>query len=286
MTHLGTREQWASEATDLGRAFGGAFLFGIPLLYTMETWWIGEYADLWKLVVFLGLAFLANLGLLYFAGFKRSKTALGPAELLEEAIEAVAVGVVGSIAVLLVLNRIHIDDPLDSVVGKVVIQTVPLSIGASLAGAIFAPGVDRVGEDEVPEFHEWTATLNDLGATVIGSVLVCFAIAPTEEIPMLAADLTVLHVLALVGLSLAVGYVIVFVSDFDPQAYPAVHPGPFQHPITETATAYLISLITAFVVLYLFDQFELKEPFLSMITQVVVLGLPATVGGAAGRLAV
>lgn len=284
--YFGSKQHWASEVKAFGRAFGGAFLFGIPLLYTMETWWIGEYADLWKLVLFLGLAFVANLGLAYFAGFKRERT-VSASQILDQAIDAVAVGIVGGVIVLLVLNRIQADDPLDSIVGKIIVQAVPLSIGAALAGAVFSPGEDRQGEGmELPDFHDWKETLNDIGATMIGGTLLCFTIAPTEEVPMLAAQLGFGHELALIGLSLAVGYVIVFVSGFDPQAYPAKHPGPLQHPLTETTVAYLVSLGIAFLTLYLFDQIELGDPLVATITQVLVLGLPTMVGGAAGRLAV
>lgn len=286
MVQLGARDEWSSEVTAFARAFGGAFLFGIPLLYTMEMWWIGEYADLWKLAVFLGLAFLANLGLVSLAGFKREHP-VRLSGMLDQAIDAVAVGVVGGTVVLFVLNRFRPDDPLDSIVGMIIVQAVPLSIGASLAGAVFIPeaGKDRVGQ-ELPEYHEWTATLNDIGATMIGGTLIGFTIAPTEEVEMLAAELQLGHELALVALTLIVGYVIVFVSGFDPQAVPAKHPGPLQHPITETTVAYLVSLLVAFVALYLFDQIEFGEPFIATISQVLVLGLPVMVGGAAGRLAV
>jgi uncharacterized membrane protein len=40
------------------------------------------------------------------------------------------------------------------------------------------------------------------------------------------------------------------------------------------------------VVLYLFDQVATGQPLQSTVEQVLVLGLPTTVGGAAGRLVV
>ncbi|MDP9350003.1 MAG: TIGR02587 family membrane protein [Chloroflexota bacterium] len=141
-----TRENpgpWAEEIHDLARGFSGAYLFGIPLLFTMEMWWIGQYADLWKLVAFLAIAFLANLGLAYFAGFEQESPFDTP---IPQAVKAVAIGVVGSVAVLLVLNRIQPGDPLDSILGKIIIQAVPLSIGASVANAVFSSrGEGRAG---------------------------------------------------------------------------------------------------------------------------------------------
>ena len=276
----GTGESpWRDELTALIRALSSAYLFGIPLLFTMEMWWIGLYVERWKLMAFLLLAFLANLGLNYFAGFERKQ---GFDRALTQAIEALAIGIVASAVVLLVLNRINLVDPLDSIIGKLVVQAIPLSIGASVGNAIFG-GRDggRVGDEA--RISPLMATLNDAGATAIGGVFVAFSIAPTEEIPMLAASMDLPHLLGLIALTLAIAYGIVFASGFDVGAQSH---GPFQHPLTETVLAYVVSLAVAGASLYLFDQIELGDPLASTLTQVLVLGLPASVGGAAGRLAV
>jgi len=123
---------------DFVRAFCGAFLFGIPLLFTMEMWWIGAYAELWKL-----LAFLASLGLTCFAGFQKEGIV---GSNVDQATDTLTVGLVGSVIVLLVLNRIHFSGPLDSVVGKIMIEAIPLSIGASVGNAFFSSG--RTSGDE------------------------------------------------------------------------------------------------------------------------------------------
>ena len=38
---------------DLGRAFGGALLFNVPLLMTMEMWAQGVIMDRWRLLTFI-----------------------------------------------------------------------------------------------------------------------------------------------------------------------------------------------------------------------------------------
>jgi uncharacterized membrane protein len=81
--------QWAKEFDDLAEAFSGAFLFGTPLLFTMEMWWIGTYSELWRLLIFLGLALMVNTVLSYMAGFKQENTFFAA---IMQAIEAVAVG--------------------------------------------------------------------------------------------------------------------------------------------------------------------------------------------------
>lgn len=78
---------WAQELNDFVRAFSGAYIFGIPLLFTMEMWWIGEHAALWKLLAFLLVALVANFGFTYAAGFKRESTFRSTAN---QAVDAVA----------------------------------------------------------------------------------------------------------------------------------------------------------------------------------------------------
>ncbi|HEV2108865.1 MAG TPA: TIGR02587 family membrane protein [Thermomicrobiales bacterium] len=271
---------WARELDDFVRALSGAYIFGVPLLFTMEVWWIGTYADLWKLLAFLGVAFAANLGLTHAVGFKR-ETTFGTT--INQAVDAVAVGIVAAFVMLLVLNRITLSDPLDSVLGKVVVQAVPLSIGASVANEILGQRGEKSRQgQEGRRPGAWRAFFSDVGATIIGGIFIGFSIAPTQEVPMLAAGLEYPHVLALIGFSLMVSYAIVFASGFDQQR----SEGLFQRPITETTLAYLIALLVALVTLYFFDRIEIGDPLPFVVEQTLVLGFPTAVGGAAGRLVI
>lgn len=272
---------WAREAAAFTRAFAGAFLFGVPLLFTMEVWWLGAYSDLWKLLVMLAVAFLANLGLTYASGFKRDRTF---AMSIDQAIDVVAVGIVAATVTLLVLDRIAPGDPIDSILGKIIVQAAPLSIGASVANEIFGRRGERTrnGDDGSFEQGPWHAFFSDIGATAIGGVFVGMSIAPTEEVPMLAAGLDYHHLIALVGLTLVISYGIVFASGFDRQR----SEGLFQRPITETALSYLVSLLVALASLYLFGQVEPGDPLRDVVAQVLVLAVPTTIGGAAGRLVI
>jgi putative integral membrane protein (TIGR02587 family) len=275
------RGPWAQEMDDFVRAFSGAYIFGIPLLFTMEMWWIGEYGDLWKLLVFLAVGFLVNLGLTYAAGFKRESTFRST---FNQAVDAMAVGVVAALAMLLVLNRIRPDAPLDSVLGMIVVQAIPLSIGASVANEIFGKRGEkqRQGESDGSALKPWQELFSDVGATAFGGIFIGFSIAPTEEIPMLAAGLGYIHLAVLVAFSLLLSYAIVFVSGFDGEQ----PEGLFQHPVTETTLAYIVSIAVSALILFLFDQIGPDDPTRSMIEQTLVLALPTTIGGAAGRLVI
>jgi len=293
--------QWAKEFDDLAEAFSGAFLFGTPLLFTMEMWWIGTYSELWRLLIFLGLALMVNTVLSYMAGFKQEKTFFAA---IMQAIEAVAVGAIASTIVLLVLNRITLDDPLDSILGKIVIQTIPLSIGASAANAMLnrggggqqgnngggsgtgGSGGAQGGQGNSRKMGRLQAILLTLGAGISGGILIGFSIAPTEEVPTLANELDYFHELALIALTLAITYLIVFESGFSPNSGSGEgeqEHWPFRNPITETVLGYIIALLVAFVALYLFSQINAGDPFPDVVSKVLVLGTPTAIGGAAGR---
>jgi putative integral membrane protein (TIGR02587 family) len=277
---------WGKELQDVLRAVSGGFIVATPLLYTMEMWWIGTTAELWKLMLFLGVAALVNLGLARTrsGGFKEETNRFAS---LEQAIDGVAVGLVGAVIVLTVLNRVQLGDPLGSVLGKVIVQAVPICIGAALANAIFGPHGERSreGEDESGDGQSaGQAFIADFGATIIGAIFLAFSIAPTDEVPTLAAELDYAHALALIALSLLLTYIIVFASGFGTGQHE--QQGPFQSPLTETVLAYVLSLLVALAALFLFDRIEWGDPLGEIVAMVLVLGLPAAVGGAAGRLVV
>ena len=56
---------WAA----IGRAFAGALIFSIPLLMTMETWWLGFLMGRWQLILFILVNMLLLVGLAYYRGF-------------------------------------------------------------------------------------------------------------------------------------------------------------------------------------------------------------------------
>ena len=62
--------------------------------------------------------------------------------------------------------------------------------------------------------------------------------------------------------------------------------GPFQHPLTETVLAYVISLSVALALLLVFEGTTMDDPLNDIIEHTIVLALPVSIGGAGGRLVV
>lgn len=279
---------WRCEIGDIIRGLSGGFLFGIPLLYTMEVWWLGTQTEPWRLLIILLASFAINWMLGSFAGFRQEGEPIRP---ITDALEALAIGVVASTVTLVVLGEVHADMPLNAILGVIVLESIPFSLGVSIASGLLRGNKDDPNGGEQADQDDdqqpaTNSTLRDVGATVAGALFISFSIAPTAEVPMLAANLSSLSIVVLVFFSLVVSYAITFEAGFADQQGRRSQQGVFQGPLSETIFSYLISLLVAAVLLWLFRQLETADPLRVWLERTIVLGLPAVIGGSAGRLAV
>ena len=214
-------------------------------------------------------------------------------------IDALALAAVCVLIAVLVGGAVSVDDPLHRLVGTVVAELAPFAIGVALATIVLAPDNDNGngngngnGHDDgspgtQPDDHRrLNRTLADVGGTAVGATIIGLSIAPTDEVPMVAAGRSPLGLLVIVGFSLLISYVIVFEAGFGDQHARTAHEGLFQRPVTETVASYLIALVVSAVMLAFFGRIRFDDPLRLLVDHVVVLGLPACIGGAAGRLAV
>ena len=132
----------------------------------------------------------------------------------------------------------------------------------------------------------WSDTLADFSGTAIGATIIGFNIAPTDEVSVLAAGFSPPWLLALIVVSLLISYGIVFSSGFTDQYKRRQQQGLFQSPLGETIFAYLISLVGSALMLWFFQRLSLSDPWEMWLRYSLILALPTTIGGAAGRLAV
>jgi putative integral membrane protein (TIGR02587 family) len=271
---------WTAVAIDLTRAAAGGLLIGVPLLFTMEMWAIGTHTEPLQIAGLLALTFFVLLALNRTLGFRsRADTTL--ADALVDTVIALAVALVLVAGVLALLGEIDADTRMRHALGKVANQVLPFSLGIGVARHFLRQ--DRAESDEGDE-PGLSPTVADVGATVVGAMAVALSIAPTDEVGVLAGQLEGARLLAVIGVSLVTSYGIVFVAGFVNQGRRFAQRGVIQHPVTETVVCYLVALVVSGALLALFQRLDGSPGH--RLTAVVVLGLPAAVGGAAGRLAV
>lgn len=281
---------WRVELDDLLRGVAGAFLFGSPFLYTMEVWWKGNVASPPRMLLLLGVAYLA-LVLLDIQGGFRSEQPRSWARVFADGVEALAIALLTATFSLLLIRLINFDTGLGAVLGRVITLALPFSVGIGIANHVLLKRNEEDGGDEGDSSahqwhdHAWRGTLADAGATVLGAVIIASSIAPTDEIPMIAGALTPPWLLGIIAASLVLSYIIVFEACFGAQQKRRSQPGILQSPVSETLASYILSLLISLAMLWVFQLLRAEDPFSQWVSYTVVLGLPATIGGAAGRLA-
>ena len=290
----------SQELNDLVRGVCGGFLFGIPMLYTIEVWWIGSLVSPPRLLAVLLITLLCTYLLSSTAGFRQSQ-ATSFKEAFGDAVEAVALGTICATIMLITLQQVTLSTQLSESVGKIILESVPFSLGVALANQ-FLQGSDDSDEHsqkgdrpqsktiaKVDSFfpeNNLNETLSDIGATLLGAIVIAFSIAPTDEVTILVAAVTGFWLLLVVLISLALSYSIVFQANFTRQSQRQQQQGFFQGPLSETVFAYLLSLIAAALMLIFFGKIGSGTPLMLAFRQILILGLPAAIGGAAGRLAI
>lgn len=282
-----------SELNDIVRGACGGFLFGIPLLYTMEVWWVGSLVKPQLMLTAIALMFVVVFLLNKTEGFRKRQRRGRPYEAITDTIEAIAIGIICSSLMLLLLREITPATSLKESLGKIIFEGVPFTFGVALANQFLGESNNHQDENHLSKNqnhqqkqNNLNATLADLGATLIGATVIAFNIAPTDEVPMIVSAVSPPWLLAIIATSLVISYAIVFQAGFSDQQKRRQQKGIFQRPLSETVISYLVSLLASTFMLWFFHKLSFSHPWTMWLENTLILGLPATIGGAAGRLAI
>ncbi|TFZ05861.1 TIGR02587 family membrane protein [Ramlibacter henchirensis] len=263
-------------AHGLTRAFAGAVIFGIPLLMTMEMWWLGFHMSPVRLALLIALFFPFLVALSWHVGFEPTFSLKDD---VLDALVAYLVGFVASLLVLWLLGALRPGEGLREVVGKVSLQAVPASIGALLSQSQLGhaeAGQQMRGGREDSYFSE-------LFIMAVGGLFLAFNVAPTEEILMIALRLGGAQALLLALVTLAATHAFVYGAEFRGQP-PDHQQAPWWSVFARfTVVGYALALLLSAFLLWTFGRLDgLALPV--ALSTVVVLAFPAAIGAAAARL--
>jgi putative integral membrane protein (TIGR02587 family) len=257
----------------LGRAFGGATVFSLPLLMTMEMWWLGFYMSRLRLALFLVVLIPFLTMLSHYRGFEKT---VGWIDDLLDGLVAYGVAFAAAAVTLSVFGVLHRSMPLDEIVGKLALQAVPGSIGA-LLGRSQLGGRDEQ-EREVRESYGFEIFL-----MVVGGLFLALNVAPTEEIQVIAFRISLWHVLALIVLSLAAMHAFVYFLEFRGGHHIPEQASRLGLFLRYTVAGYAVCLLVSLYVLWTFGRTDgvAAQQALAM---GLVLSFPASLGAASARL--
>ena len=257
---------------DLAHDFGGAIIFSLPLLMTMEMWWLGFYMDRFRLALFLVFAFVLVLGLSYFEGGEETFKI----EVLD-AFTACAVGYVVATVMLFLFGIIKPGMSVDELIGKIALHAIPCSIGAIL-------GRRQLGAEETSkEQRRQELYGGKIFLMGTGAIFLAFQLAPTEEMVLIGYQITGWHAVVLAIVSLCIMQA--FLCSIEAQGRQSVFSAAFFWGVFMrlTVVGYALVLLLSLYVLWTFGRLDgssLSEAVMS----ILVLGFPAALGASAARL--
>ena len=262
----------------MARGFAGALIFALPMLMTMEMWWLGFYMDRFR----LGLLLLANfpvlVGLSHFIGFKET---FNWKQDVVDALVAYAVAFTMAAIVLSLLAIVQIGMPLDEIIGKISLQAIPGSLGAMLAFSQL--GSDSSKKEKEKKEQRGPHYPRELFFMLVGALFLAFNVAPTEEMILIAFKMSSWHTFALAIVSVFIMHAFVYSVEFSGQDGIPPSTSEWSVFLRFTIVGYAIALLVSMYILWTFGRYEgLDLAHLMSIT--LVLGFPAAIGAAAARL--
>lgn len=266
----------AESLQEYGRGVGGGFLFSLPLLYTMEVWGASFTIPPGRLALAVLGTLLLLCGYNLFAGLRHDSTI---SEVLIDSVEELGIGLALSAALLYALNRFPAEASTHEILALIVLEGLFVAIGVSVGTAQLSSSTDEnAGGPQGRHQTIWS----EIVLAVCGAVLIAANIAPTEEIQQLASEMRTLQLVATMAVSMALAGALLFYSDFKGSGRFAGE-RPFLHVAHGSGITYAAALFASAALLWFFGRFAGHGAALNA-AQTVVLGLPGTLGAAAGRL--
>ncbi len=263
-------------ALGLARGTAGGLLLGLPVLMTMEMWQHGAALPSWKLLLFYGVNFLVLLILEYYSGFQDEETAL---DVVQDAVIAAGIGLVVAGALLWTFGVAGPDMGAREVVGKVVIESIPVSIGASVAAGQLGTRSPQ-GERKRREAGDWGTLAIALG----GAVVFGFNVAPTEEPMLIGLMMSDVQALALLLLALVQTHAVVYALDFRGSVPIPEGRSPLGVFFHSSVVTLALSLLVALFLLWVFGRIGADTGLLPTVHMTVALGLVTSLGASAAKL--
>ncbi len=258
--------------TGVARGLGGALIFGIPMLMTMELWDMGHLIDRFRLALLVVVFIPLLIGVAHRIGFEET---FGWREDLVDTMLALGVGVASSVLILFFFGVLRTTMTLDEACGAVAVQSVGAALGALLGRSQF--GRDAP-DDETRALSGYFGTLFLM---LIGAMFLSLNVAPTEEMILISYRMSPWQAVGLILASLFIMQAFFLSEEAD--ANGGVRRHWLRVLVGRSLTGYVMALALSAYVLWTFGRFEGLGTMASL-KAAIVLAFPASIGAAAARL--
>ena len=286
------RATWSDHLDDTLRGMASGFLVGIPTVFTVDSWWLGEQMGpvdaLWLLV----FAFFLTWAAVFWIGFHQAERR--GIDHAIDALQALAIAILSLIVIFSALGQIGDDQPGTVALGRIAVAVSPVALGVAIANHLLPMDASRYapdpGDASSMRIHGRLADVQrklfELAAAFAGALFLCLAIVPVGDLNDIATATPLTHLPLVILLSLLVSYSVVFAAGFSGERKRHARTAPGLNAFSETVVAYCVALVVAFSVLWIFGRIGANMAWLEMYTKTVLLAFPASMAASAGRLAV
>jgi putative integral membrane protein (TIGR02587 family) len=260
-------------AVGYARGCMGGLLVGLPALMTMEIWWEGFFVPAWRLLLLYAVSFGVLLVLQHYSGLTHKKTHVAQ---LRAAVVALGIGIAIAFVALFSIGVLHGDLRLRDLAGKLLLQSIPVSIGASVAMSQFGDA-HRHTEERRSRAGYW----GTLGMGLAGAMLFGFGISGTEEPLLIADQLTWPRAIALMLLSVAQVHAVVYAVESKQRPRGARKNEYTLKILRESVSTYALSLGVGAYLLWTFGTLTPGLALVPAIYAIVTIGFVTSLGAAA-----
>jgi putative integral membrane protein (TIGR02587 family) len=163
--------------------------------------------------------------------------------------------------------------------GKIALQAVPVSIGASIASSHF-----DTHSDETERRREHATLFPSVGMGIGGALVFGFNAAATEEPMVIGDELTWMHAVAIVVLSIVMVCAISYGIGKQRLGVEPLSRPWFGFYVRESLVTYAAALLVAAYILWTFGRIDAGTGLAPAVHMTLALGLVTTLGATAGEL--
>lgn len=280
---MGKEKSIRSSGQEYARGLAGGLLFSFPVLLTMEVWQAGYRSQPYQLIIGVVVTFFLLMAYNRHAGMHPE---VNWKSIAIESIEELGIGILVSLAALLMIGQIKLGMSAEEVLGKIIVEAMFVSIGVSIGTAQLGDESKDVGEEKEEEPEKQDARRDDklsmAALALCGSVVIAGNVAPTDEVEVIALAAKPYQLLIMVILSLLFSVLVTYFSEFKGDGARKRQDWVY-HMIYDTCLCYLVGLAASAFMLWFFGRFD-NITFLNIVAECIVLGIVASLGASAGRL--
>ncbi|MFC7141850.1 DUF2391 family protein [Halosimplex aquaticum] len=262
---------------------GALVVAGVTILLTAETWWLAWERPAAHLIVYSVVGLGVVLLITRTSGFRveeedESTAQYHPLRLAVDFAQLVLQTLVATVVVLWMYGIVDSSSPPHLVARMGLMQVVPLGFGAALANQLL-----HEMEDQGEQTTERRSLPTNVAVFAAGAIFFSLPLGASIEMNILAASAGWLRHGAIVAVSLATAYLVLYELEFRGQARRTVdHEQAVLLHAGQVCLVYAVGLAVSVVLLWGFGYLSFTPA--TDVQKVVVLSFPTTVGGAAARV--